>query len=133
MATGQACFYCRNSKNGRPDEIGWKYDCALDIDNSEMNDGIEQVVECPKGKPRQGFQLGGYYTHMWFEAECQNVPPEPGQCLSWTIMGDGEFPIADGEDTEPITFHICDFEQIEEFVEFWRGELEKQGLLSPRS
>lgn len=131
---GSACFYCRNSlrrddlvRSGTHDVI---YDCALGIDNSAMNGTIEQVIACPSGDPRQGFQIGGYYTHMWFTYE--GTPPNeggnPNGCLLWHIASDGESPTHDG--TDRINFHLCDFEQLEAFVAFWRTELERRGWLT---
>lgn len=136
MSKGDGCFYCKNSTNARPlgysfeesladpkDKSGWGYDCKLGIDNSEL-DGIpaEMGAKCPKFDPRVGFQMGGYYTHMWFE--------EDGDCLTWVIQGDGEFPI-DENDAERkfLRFYICDFEEIEMFVKFWGDELRRRGLV----
>jgi len=129
---GGACFDCKNSTNARNNGCGWSYDCKHGIDNRKMNGGIQQVLSCPKGEPRIGFQVGGYYTHMWFEQEDNRLAAKPGQCLRWVVMSDGEFPIQDDDDGTHLEFHICRFEQIEYFVEFWRGELERKGLLEPK-
>lgn len=128
---GSACFYCQHSTNRRPDVIGWKYDCQFHLENTEMNGGVEDVIACSHGVPRVGFQIGGYYSHMWFEPEIHHNTPEPGQCLRWIIASDGQFPTDDPDNM--IEFHICDFEQLERFVRFWREELERKGLLNPRN
>ena len=117
MAKGGACFYCRNSINAKINAPGWSYDCKFGIDNSEMNGDVDQVVQCAKGLPRFGFQMGGYYTHMWVEGE--------SDCLEWKIQGNLEFPTDDGE--APLSIHICNFGQIEEFVEFWGRYLRDKG------
>jgi hypothetical protein len=116
MSKGPACFYCKNSKNGRPAEIGWSYDCSFGLDNSKLVGDVDDVLKCKKGDPRVGFQIGGYYTHMWFEKD--------GDCLSWIIASDGEFPTDDPK--KFIVFHICDFEQLKDFVEFWGKELHRK-------
>lgn len=67
---------------------------------------------------KQGFQIGGYYTHMWFEQD--------GDCLTWHIEGDGMFPTPG----RTIEFHICDFRQIEKFVKLWGRELRKRGWIA---
>jgi len=36
-----------------------------------------------------GFQIGGYYSHMWFEGD---DPDDPDGCLEWKICSNGEFP-----------------------------------------
>jgi len=43
------------------------------------------------------------------------------------IHGNGEFP--SDEQLNWITFHICDFRQIERWVEFWGKELRKRNLI----
>ncbi len=131
MSKGGACFYCRHSVNKSNSATHATYfDCEFGIDNSEMNGGVEQVIACPQGDPRRGFQMGGYYTHMWFEVD--GMPPEtagnPNPCLTWHIQGTGDFTTQDGE---PHTeFHICDFTQIEDFVRFWGKELRKRGWIT---
>jgi len=128
---GSACFYCRHSvsrtdlaRSGTHDAI---YDCVLGIDNSAMNGGADQVIACPKGDPRVGFQMGGYYTHMWFEVDGATPEEggEPNTCLRWHIMGDGQFPTE-----EDRTVHICDFTQLEYFVAFWGKELRRRGWIT---
>ena len=95
-----------------------------------MNGNVEQVLACPKGEPRIGFQIGGCYTHMWFEY-CGTPPADggvPNACLEWHIASDGKFPTQDN--SSGIQFHICDFEQIEAFVAFWRAELRRRGWVT---
>ena len=121
MIHNSACYHCRNSENGRIIEPGWAYDCKLNLDTSNMSGGSpSKVIECPGGDVKYGFQVGGYWTNMWFEKESTC-----NQCLRWITN------IKD-EDELPISLHICDFEQLEEFVEFWRKELERRGWISPR-
>ncbi|KKN66945.1 hypothetical protein LCGC14_0466250 [marine sediment metagenome] len=117
---GSGCFKCQNSCN--PTVIqgrGWAYECSLNVDNSEIHT-LDDMLKCEKVNPQFGFQVGGYYTHMWFTEEADG-------CLEWVICSDGEFPIDNSE--EFIRFHICSFEQIESFVKFWRKELEKRDYL----
>jgi hypothetical protein len=123
MSKGDGCFYCRNCGESTPSKsTGWDYKCKLGMSVSPLTDkGVEGVLECPKGKPRVGFQIGGYYTHMWFEGETE----EDNCCLEWMIQSDGEFP----RDYPDIQFHICDFSQIERFVEFWGKELRRRGVI----
>ena len=127
MGKGQACFDCRNcdDKRSHTDRIGWRHYCKLGMSNSKMNGGIEQVLDCPNGQPRLGFQMGGYYTHMWFEPYYIETDNGPGFCLNWIIKGDGEFP----RDEPELQFHICDFTQIEAWVKFWGKELRKNGFI----
>lgn len=122
MAKGSACFNCKHSINPRVDVPGWAYDCKFGIDNSKMNGDVEQVIECQKGDPMFGFQIGGYYSHMWFYRR------ENSDCLEWVICSDGEFP-TEKDSNEGKEFHICDFQQIEDFVKFWKKELERRGWL----
>lgn len=116
-----ACFFCRNSINSRPnpDGVGWIHDCKLGLDNPHPPAAgarkFEDVLQCPGASPRWGFQIGGYYTHMWLEQD--------GDCLTWYIEGDGMFPTPG----KTMNFHICDFKQIERFVRLWGQELRKRG------
>ncbi len=134
MDKGRACFRCRHGGRqlGEHRSHGSTsiFNCALGIDNSMMNGGIEQVLACPKGDPRVGFQIGGYYTHMWFEYD--GTPPaeggNPNSCLEWMIASDGEFTTED--DKPGIEFHICDFTQIERWVAFWGEELRRRGWIT---
>lgn len=124
-----ACFYCNNSeylhqhveKDGK---FYPQYKCRKNLsmpDHQYPRSDVEIVLECPGGDPRYGFQIGGYYTHMWFERD------EPNSCLEWMIASDGEFPSQNGE--PEISFHICNFKQIERFVEFWGKELRRRGWI----
>lgn len=125
---GDACFRCRHQTNHRIDFIedanghkvpnGHAYDCALGIDNTNLNGGLEVAMTCPSCEPMKGFQMGGYYTHMWFE--------DDEGCLTWVIQGDGDFPTELGDEEKQMRIHICDFGQVEEFVEFWVKEFEKR-------
>jgi len=103
-------------------EIKCKLGLSLEKDKS--------VIDCKCGNPSRGFQIGGYFTHMWFSVD-GTLPEDGGQdnpCLNWHIASDGEFPT---ENKEPgITFHICDFMQIELFVKFWGKELRRRGWIT---
>lgn len=126
MGVGGACFYCRHHTNGRIEESGWSYDCKLGIDNRDKNGYVEDVIACEKGAPQIGFQIGGYYTHMWFESNDNDTDP----CLEWIICSDGQFPVDD--DKDGIGFHVCGFYQLEHFVEFWGKELRRKGIIPPK-
>ena len=130
---GNACFYCKHSINGHvdPNPPGWSYDCGLGLDNSNLNGGYEKVLECEKAEPRWGFQMGGYYTHMWFELDGTPIDKggERDPCLIWHIQGDGEFP-SENQEEDNLRFHICDFEQIEKFVKLWGNELRRRGWIT---
>lgn len=119
--SNQACFYCRNAINGRVTAPGWTYDCTKGINNKKMDGGVEQALTCPECDLRLGFQIGGYYTHMYFERD--------GTCLEWHISSDGEFPITDEDNRESMNLHVCDFEQIEIFVKVWGAELRRRGWI----
>ncbi len=135
VAKGSACFYCKHSVKitETHDEArrqgGWVHDCALGLDNSDIIGQWPAILKCPQSEPRWGFQIGGYYTHMWFEYDA-TLPEdggEPNQCLNWHIQSDGDFPTKDGG--EHIVFHICDFWQLERFVETWGRELRRRGWI----
>lgn len=133
MGKANACWYCKNVCNSRAEMPGWSHDCKLGIDNTGFDDTKKIAEQCNKFDPRKGFQMGGYYTHMWFEYS--GTPPSEGGeidgCLEWVIQGDLEFPIPDDEpEREPIKIHICDFTQIENWVSFWGKELRKRGWVS---
>ena len=121
ISKGSACFNCRHCCNSRFSRTGtgWDHDCALGIDNAELNN----MMTCPSVDPRVGFQLGGYYSHMWFE----NEYGDRNGCLNWHIESDGEFPTNEDAPDRVINFHVCDFRQIEAFVEFWGKELRRRG------
>lgn len=121
-----ACFACRAS-GGSDNHVArdgggfhHQYICSKNLpmpsSSADMSDA-DLVSACPGGEPREGFQIGGYYSHMWFEPE--------GSCLNWNICSDGEFPT----DQPTIQFHICDFTQLERFVAFWGKELRKRNLI----
>jgi len=114
MSKGRACFYCHHGAKGCTDRIGWSYDCSKGRDNTDLGDRPEHMIKCPEAEPRVGFQIGGYYTHMDFQ--------EDGDCLTWRIWSDGNFPTDEPE----IQFHICGFWQMEEFVAFWGPVLRKR-------
>ena len=102
-----ACFDCLNHGDGSlAENTGWYYPCNLGVDN----EGLQDVSLCDKWEPNKGFQIGGYYSHMHFEWNKAEHSP----CLSWVIHSDGEFPTKNKQ--EMIRLHICDFNQIEEFV-----------------
>ena len=112
------CFACRKCRNHRIEEpYGWVYDCADGL----STDGIT-IADCPNADPRVGFQIGGYYTHMWFEQDGKD-------CLEWCIASDGEFPTQDG--TKGMELHICDFYQLKAWLMFWETELVKRGWIAP--
>ena len=136
MPKGDACFYCRNAISGRvlndgnfqevlknPSVGGWGYDCRLGLENESLNGGPRVAASCSGFDPRIGFQIEGYYTHMWFEKK-------PHGCLTWIIQGDGEFPVSDDDAEELLEFSICDFTEIENFVRFWGKELRKRGWIA---
>lgn len=134
-----SCFYCRNCTNNRQEDRQWLHDCLVGVEN-DVFDGSEDIRNCPKADPRHGFQMGGYYTHMWFETDPITTPKEVEEygievvrdrCLTWTIQGDLEFPISDEDRAtkKPIEIHICDFTQIEEWVKIWGKELRRRGWI----
>ena len=113
------CFYCLNHGKGElAENKGWYYPCKLEI----PNEGLHDLQSCPKWKPCNGFQIGGYYSHMHFECT------EPDDCLEWVIHSDGAFPTDDP--SRMISLHICDFRQIEEWVAFWGAHLRDRGLIT---
>ena len=134
MSKSEACFYCRNCGESEIDKISWRYNCKLGIDNTGFDDAKIISEKCQGFNPRNGFQMGGYYTHMWFERgdKARFPPPEGGEtpCLEWIIQGDLKFPIPNNVQREPTRIHICDFTQIESWVEFWGKELRKRGWIS---
>lgn len=141
------CFDCRNSRSvdGMVEREGGgyhhQYTCAKGLHQPDRVEGVpdvEIVQQCPGGDPRFGFQIGGYYSHMWLEggskvpcepkcpgAMCQDGCKRESSCMTWCIASDGEFPTKDGE--PGITFHVCDWHQIERFVAFWGKELRRRG------
>ena len=126
------CFYCLNhDSNGSTlaENTGWYHPCKFGIENEDMK--IDVVKKCEKYFPNVGFQIGGYYSHVHFEIDGKK-PDKDGYnpCLEMVIHSDGVFP---KEDPDEMTYwHICDFEQLEEFVEFWGRYLRKKGVISKR-
>lgn len=125
MSSG--CFHCRNHCDDRPHPsgIGWAYSCRHGLDTEQVPDSPDGVLACSKGDVQYGFQIGGYYRHMYFEGE----PPvflgggcRLGGCLDLHIQGDAEFP--QGKDIE---LELCEFQQLEEWVKFWGKELRRRG------
>lgn len=133
MSKGGACFDCRQCGDSTPDTIGWIHACRLGIDNATFNNRETIAADCPRFDPRDGFQMGGTYTHMWFESS--KADAEPNGCLEWVIQGDLDFPIPDNgpEGRLPIKIHICDFRQIEAWVAFWGQELRSRGWVVDES
>jgi hypothetical protein len=112
------CFYCVNAKQGEPAEnTGWYHPCSLD----HFNEDMQKIEQCPDYYPCNGFQMGGHYTHTHFE--CSG----PGECMMLYIHGDLEFPQSDPRNW--LKIHICEFQQIEQWVKFWGGFLRSRGLV----
>ena len=110
------CFNCLNHSGAElAENTGWYHKCKFGIENEGMGD----VSACGRFEPNKGFQIGGYYTHMHFE--------QSGECLELVVHGDGEFPL--DTPTEWLRFHICDFHQIEAWVEFWGKTLRNRGWI----
>lgn len=143
------CFYCRNCRHVEGAYAvraggGFHHQsaCVKGLHQPDSVRGvpdIEIVLQCPGGEPRFGFQIGGYYSHAWFE-DGQKVPCDPpcgsatcherdcqrtSSCMELVIASDGEFPTDDPADM--MQFHLCDFHQLERFVEFWGKELRRRG------
>lgn len=128
------CFHCRHaiqrSSVTVPREGGGfhhQYSCSKGLPMPSSSPDISDadiVSACPGGAPTEGFQIGGYYSHMWFESENNS----PDDCLTWVIGSDGEFPTIEKE--KRIELHVCDFRQIERFVAFWGRELRKRGVIT---
>lgn len=122
------CFYCRHHQENPSWSFGSqvpRYVCATGENPAQVGNEPEDVRTCAKGEPQVGFQIGGYYRHMWFEGE----PPvklrggaRVGGCLEWWIDGDAEYP-GKGH----MQFHLCDWHRIESWVEFWGKELRRRG------
>lgn len=115
------CFYCKHHDRENAvlaEDNGWYHSCIKGI----KNEGLKNIKECPGYYPCNGFQIGGYYSHMYFEADGVN------ECMEWVIESDGAFPTKDKKDF--IRFHICDFEQIERFVKKWGDYLREKGYIT---
>ena len=114
------CFYCLNHAEGiTAENTGWYHPCKLGI----KNENLHNIKNCPKWEPNNGFQIGGYYSHMHFKFDKNN----PNDCMEWIIHSDGNFPTDNPK--EMICFHICDFRAIEEWVNFWGKYLRKCGAI----
>lgn len=114
------CFDClHHGERERGEPYGFYYSCKLNIENN----GLEDTKSCPSYSMNQGFQIGGYYSHIHFECN-EEVPNE---CMEMIIHSDGEFPTEDTE--KQIKFHICDFRQLEYFVKVWGDYLRKKGVI----
>lgn len=117
-----ACFHCRNSIGEIKPPDGWVYTCTKGQTILPDGDDPIAVERCPEGAPRYGFQIGGYWTHMWFEKKSPQA-----HCLEWKICSDGEFPT---KDRQPgMEFHICDFRQMEKFVAYWGKIFRERGWI----
>jgi len=97
------------------------YDTNMNVE-IEKGFKMDEKIECSE-HPSSGFQIGGYYTNMHFVTS----DITPNCCLEWVLHSDGEFPTDD--EKEMITFHICDFRQIERWVKFWGNVLRKKGVI----
>ena len=116
------CFYCLNhllDKGVFAENTGWYHPCKFGI----SNEGLQDIESCPRYEPNRGFQIGGYYTHMYFEYNKNKA----NDCMEWVICSDGKFPRTNED--EFIRFHICDFRQIEEWVRFWGDYFRKIGVV----
>lgn len=112
------CFYCLHSKSEYISN-NVTHSCLKGLDNSTLKD----VNECDDYYPSQGFQIGGYYSKIHFEFE----KGENNTCCEMVIHSNGEFPT---ENTESmIKLHLCDFEQLEEFIDVWGKFLRKKGVI----
>ena len=100
------CFNCRNRKEKSPMEAE---ECLRGHTTYSVK-SVKELSICSDFNPRVGFQIGGYWSHMWFT---QENPGHIDACLKWNICSDGEFPT----DKPAISFHICDFEQMEKFID----------------
>lgn len=119
------CSNCRNVKELK--SLTDAYECKLGL--PVIHGNLMRMITCPEALPKVGFQIGGYYSYMWFEDIRGSGERDPDACLEWQICSDGEFPT----ESPKIEFHICDFEQLERFVEFWRYFLEYKNWIPPRT
>ena len=121
------CWKCRNSREVEaktinsllgPNDNGSR--CGKGHTHTEPMT-LESCEQCPDFAPRVGFQVGGYYSHMWFEQIGKD-------CLEWIMQTDGDFPIHDDDNPngrQPLQLHLCGFQQLEAFVNFWGRWLRK--------
>jgi len=86
---------------------------------------MNKNVELPWGE--SGFQIGGYYSPVHFEYD----DSAEGECLEMVLHSDGQFPTE--EEQAMIRLHICDFEQLENFVEVWGKKLRMVGAIPQKS
>lgn len=63
------CFYCLNKGEGVAADKGYHYPCTKGIEN----EGLQDISKCEKYSPCNGFQIGGYYTHMHFDQESISI------------------------------------------------------------
>lgn len=115
------CFYCKNHDRDKgviAENTGWYHPCI----KGNENEGLKEIKSCKDYIPCNGFQIGGYYSHMYFEAEEENG------CMEWIIESDGEFPTQDKN--RIISLHICDFRQIEECIKLWGKWLREKGYIN---
>ena len=117
------CFYCLHHKDGvRAENKGWYHPCKFGIKNEDL----QNIEKCEKYEPNNGFQIGGYYSHIHFEYDKETS----NECMEMIIHSDGEFPTE--ERKEQIKFHICDFRQIENFVKIWGEYFRKTGVINDK-
>ena len=91
------CFNCLNHDKGElAENTGWYNPCKLDI----PNEGLQNIKECPNYYPNTGFQIGGYYSHIHFEYNKENINGP----MEMIIHSDGDFPTEEQE--RQIQFHI---------------------------
>lgn len=110
---GSACFYCENSIQGSDG-----FTCELELDNSHLDGGINTAILCENVSLQYGFKIWDRYTHMTIKKD--------GHCLEWNIKGDGRDPQELPENQ--LFLHICDFEELEKFVKFWREQIDRGNL-----
>ena len=115
-----ACFHCRHSIEKTDLTLhGRLYTCQKGHQLLKSESPYD-VANCPDGAPQFGFQIGGYWSHMWFEKSSPH-----NTCLEWIICNNGDHPTS-----EPSTqIHICDFKQLENFVAFWGKYLREKGCI----
>ena len=76
-----------------------------------------------------GFQIGGYYSPVHFEVESDNIGNS--SCIEMVIHSDGQFPTEEPEGM--LSLHLCDFEQLENFVKVWGDKLRADGIIPPKA
>lgn len=114
------CFDCLNhGEMIAAENNGWYNECKLNVENN----GMENIEECEHYFPCNGFQIGGYYSHVHFEFESE----ECNDCMEMILHSDGEFPTDDP--SKMLRLHLCDFRQLEKFVKFWGKYFRKKGIV----